>query len=141
MSSTRFPGGSTYCALAALHLAKLDIPEPDKTTAWLLQRQACPAPQLLLEEEQDNDSEDEDTTPEEKAQLEMQAALKAASIAGFQGRAHKDPDACYSWWIKASLRVSCDEPRPASTTADSASRRFSIPRNACITARKRNRSC
>lgn len=80
-------------------------------------------------------------SPEEKAQLEMQAALKAASIAGFQGRAHKDPDACYSWWIKASLEVSYGERGPAITTANFASCRSFIPRNAYIIARESTHSC
>jgi prenyltransferase beta subunit len=47
-------------------------------------------------------SEDEEET---EGESKLQAAKRAASMAGEQGRAHKDVDSCYSFWIGAAIKV------------------------------------
>ena len=60
-------GGSTFCALAALHLlgALGTLDRPDLAARWCAERQ----------------------------------------LRGFQGRANKDEDTCYSYWLGASLAL------------------------------------
>ena len=85
-------GGSTCCAISALSLCDRlgSLKNKDETLAWSVQRQVSPNPRVFEDEEEEND---------------VALAMKAASMAGFQGRAGKDPDACYSYWIGATIRV------------------------------------
>jgi hypothetical protein len=72
------------------------------------------------------DSEDEAETDDESA---LQAAKKAASMAGEQGRAHKDVDSCYSFWIGAAIKVRQGDSTPlADHAADPRARLTSTPR-------------
>ncbi|GAA5908245.1 hypothetical protein JCM6882_006780 [Rhodosporidiobolus microsporus] len=86
--------GPTYCAIAAYSLASRlsSIPEPERLLRWLVQRQVRPPP---APEPSEPDSEDEGEV-EAVPELEM---------AGFQGRANKPTDACYSFWSTAALSL------------------------------------
>jgi prenyltransferase beta subunit len=94
------PGGSTYCAVASLALADELSHLSDRTLDWLVHRQTNPNPHLFLPEA---DSDEEDNDVDDQAMTD--AALKAASMAGQQGRAHKEVDSCYSFWIGAAIKV------------------------------------
>ncbi|GAA5842543.1 hypothetical protein JCM11251_004900 [Rhodosporidiobolus azoricus] len=85
--------GPTYCAIAAFSLASRlsSIPKPERLLRWLVERQIRPTPTPPPSE---SDSEDE----EEEAVLET-------DIAGFQGRANKPTDACYSFWSTAAISL------------------------------------
>ena len=94
-------GGTTYCALAALHLCgKLDsFTDLHKTMDWLVHRIVPLDPSLL---DGKDFSIDADTDGELFLQDIEQGKIQ---IAGFQGRPEKSPDACYSFWVGASLKV------------------------------------
>jgi len=85
--------------LAALALASHPSPPNLATLSWLVQRQVNPNATVFLP---DSDSDDEESETIDEVQL----AVQASKMAGFQGRPNKDPDACYSFWIGASLFVS-----------------------------------
>ncbi|BGP39874.1 geranylgeranyl transferase type-1 subunit beta [Rhodotorula kratochvilovae] len=88
--------GPTYCAIAsfslALRLSSLSCPE--QLLRWLVSRQVRPLPRPPRSES--SDSEDEDGAPEER---------RPEDSAGFQGRANKPTDACYSFWNTAALSL------------------------------------
>lgn len=86
-------GGTTYCSIASYALASRlpALPHQSATIRWLVGRQTAPAPCGY-------DTDESDT-------VEIQASRVTRPVAGFQGRIGKDPDACYSFWCKASLRV------------------------------------
>ena len=99
-------GGPTYCALAskALYAQATSSPSPvihqhDTLLAWLVHRQIPPDPSIFADDE---DSEDDSPS---SGSNDVAIAIKTASMAGFSGRANKEADACYSFWIDASLRV------------------------------------
>ena len=92
-------GGTTYCVLASLVLSGklLSIPYLDRTLNWLVHR-LVPLPASSLDKEDYEDLDDEAFLRNLENGKEV--------ISGFQGRPEKDPDACYSFWIGASIRVS-----------------------------------
>lgn len=88
--------GPTYCAIASFKLASRlhDLPEPPSLLRWLLDRQVRPPPL----ESSDSSDEDEEAEPGGPARDPDDAA-------GFQGRANKPTDACYSFWNMGALSV------------------------------------
>jgi prenyltransferase beta subunit len=94
------PGGCTYCAVASLALANELSQLSDRALDWLVHRQTNPNPHLFLPEA---DSDEEDSDVDDQAMTD--AAFKAASMAGQQGRAHKEVDSCYSFWIGAAIKA------------------------------------
>lgn len=89
-------GGTTYCALASLHLAKRmsDLPNISATIRWASQRLV------------NVNSEDIPWEDSSEGQQDIEGHLQNIRNGGFQGRPEKDPDVCYSFWVGASLRVS-----------------------------------
>jgi geranylgeranyl transferase type-1 subunit beta len=80
-------GGSTYCAIASLALCgalKDCASSLGDTLDWLVHRQ-LPLTGVI----DANEGSDDEADPG----------------GGHQGRPHKDEDACYSFWITASIRV------------------------------------
>lgn len=72
-------GGTTYCALAAIHLA-LSAPHPTSLSlSGLTQAQRRQTIRWLVHNQE--------------------------SLGGFRGRTEKDPDACYCFWCGASLQI------------------------------------
>lgn len=130
---TRFlrTAGPTYCAIAAYSLASRlhTISQPDRLLRWLVDRQV--EPPLPSHSETDSDSDglsesrlsesvhDGIAAPPLKESLPSPAPQHrsdppgsqpplpnlAISSAGFQGRANKPTDACYSFWNVAALSV------------------------------------
>ncbi|GAA5907831.1 hypothetical protein JCM5296_005797 [Sporobolomyces johnsonii] len=88
--------GPTYCAIASFSLCDRlsSIPDPDRLLRWLAQRQVRPPPPA---EPSSTDSEEEDEEEEEPVPRD--------EMAGFQGRANKPTDACYSFWNVAALKL------------------------------------
>lgn len=131
----RNTAGPTYCAIAAYSLASRlhTIPEPDDLLRWLVDRQVPPPPSSPSET--DSDSETEGATAEaaspdappaaaptatgatsDAAASQQSSSRTTIGVAGFQGRANKPTDACYSFWNTAALTV-----RPLSRQCRSAS--------------------
>ncbi|TFK48769.1 terpenoid cyclases/Protein prenyltransferase [Heliocybe sulcata] len=71
-------GGTTYCALAAIHLA---VSSPSKSLS---------TPPL---------------TPAQRRQTIRWLVHNQHASGGFRGRTEKDPDACYCFWCGASLQI------------------------------------
>ncbi|KZT28744.1 terpenoid cyclases/Protein prenyltransferase [Neolentinus lepideus HHB14362 ss-1] len=69
-------GGTTYCALAAIHL--------------VLSSHSIPSSPL---------------TPAQRAQTIRWLVHNQHASGGFRGRTEKDPDACYCFWCGASLQI------------------------------------
>ncbi|POY71800.1 hypothetical protein BMF94_5161 [Rhodotorula taiwanensis] len=123
--------GPTYCAIAAYSLASRlhTISQPDRLLRWLVDRQV--EPPLPSHSETDSDSDglsesrlsesvhDGIAAPPLKESLPSPAPQHrsdppgsqfplpnlAISSAGFQGRANKPTDACYSFWNVAALSI------------------------------------
>jgi geranylgeranyl transferase type-1 subunit beta len=94
-------GGTTYCVIASLHLCnKLrSLPNLQRTIDWLIHRIIPLDPELL-------DAEDYETESDPDGEIFLHSIEDGRiSIAGFQGRPEKSPDACYSFWVGASLQV------------------------------------
>ncbi|GAA6042262.1 hypothetical protein JCM8097_000603 [Rhodosporidiobolus ruineniae] len=89
--------GPTYCAVASFSLASRlsSIPQPEKLLRWLVDRQVRPPPPAPSSEGSDDEEEEEDE----------KGAEEEAEKAGFQGRANKPTDACYSFWSTAALEL------------------------------------
>lgn len=107
--------GPTYCAVASYSLASRlhTLPEPDHLLRWLVHRQVEPSEPTPSEGGSEIDSDhpgggtsaevgptvrDPDVGPERRER-------PAVKVAGFQGRANKPTDACYSFWNTAALEV------------------------------------
>ncbi|BGP15903.1 geranylgeranyl transferase type-1 subunit beta [Rhodosporidiobolus nylandii] len=90
--------GPTYCAIASFSLASRlsSLPSPERLLRWLVDRQVRPPPPPPPSEPGSDDEEDEEHEREA-------AVLREA--AGFQGRANKPTDACYSFWNTAALQL------------------------------------
>lgn len=91
-------GGTTYCCLAAFQLAG-SRPDPKaelRTLDWLCHRQVALDPALL---------DEDDFSGEQEHTLLLQLESGEKQILGFQGRPEKDPDACYSFWMTASMQL------------------------------------
>jgi hypothetical protein len=97
-----FSAGPTYCAIASFSLsARLSsLPSLNLLFRWLLDRQVRPPPRQPASE---SGSEDEDEG-EAEGEEDPLAGLEERA-AGFQGRANKPTDACYSFWSNAALQV------------------------------------
>ncbi|KAK4047711.1 geranylgeranyl transferase type-1 subunit beta [Microbotryomycetes sp. JL201] len=93
------PGGFTYCSIACYALSnKLDrLPNRKRHLRWLVDRQLEPPDESESDNEDDNDTE----TDEKTRHFEMITETRA----GFQGRAGKTTDACYSFWCLAAIRL------------------------------------
>ncbi|GAA5974013.1 hypothetical protein JCM8115_005986 [Rhodotorula mucilaginosa] len=128
--------GPTYCAIAAYSLASRlhTIPEPDDLLRWLVDRQVQPPPPSPSEA--DSDPETEGITSVEAASpgalpavapIPTSAAAAAGphprtrtsvDVAGFQGRANKPTDACYSFWNTAAMTILIPAISPKLTLPD-----------------------
>ncbi|GAA5923177.1 hypothetical protein JCM1841_005916 [Sporobolomyces salmonicolor] len=88
--------GPTYCAIAAFSLCDRlsSIPDPDRLLRWLAQRQVRPP----------SPAEHFSTDSGEEGH-EEQELVPREEMAGFQGRANKSTDACYSFWNVAALKL------------------------------------
>ncbi|GEM07421.1 geranylgeranyl transferase type-1 subunit beta [Rhodotorula toruloides] len=88
--------GPTYCAIACFKLASRlgDLAEPEALLRWLVDRHVRPPPP----EPSESSDQDEKEEPEGPARDPNDAA-------GFQGRANKPTDACYSFWNTGALTL------------------------------------
>lgn len=93
-------GGTTYCCIAALHLAgttdMFEGPTRTRTLDWLYHRQVTLDPDLL-------DEDDFSTEQDQRVLSDLETGR--TKVHGVQGRPEKDPDACYSFWVTASIQV------------------------------------
>lgn len=94
-------GGTSYCALASLHLAGRlqDLPRSERTLDWLVHRQVPLEAHML-----DGEDVSSEADPEGDAFLRDLADGKR-EIVGCQGRPEKLPDACYSFWVGGSIEL------------------------------------
>ncbi|GAA6002556.1 hypothetical protein JCM10207_001180 [Rhodosporidiobolus poonsookiae] len=90
--------GPTYCAIASFSLASRlsSLSHPERLLRWLVARQVRPPPRRPASENSDYDDEEEGGETKEESERDM---------AGFQGRANKPTDACYSFWSTAALQL------------------------------------
>ncbi|BGP55355.1 geranylgeranyl transferase type-1 subunit beta [Rhodotorula sphaerocarpa] len=110
--------GPTYCVVASYSLAARlhTIPHPDRLLRWLVGRQVRPPPPAP---DADSDSDPEESDARDSlipnrgdtgdagplARTPGSEQPTAFHIAGFQGRANKPTDACYSFWNTAALSI------------------------------------
>ncbi|GAA6049663.1 hypothetical protein JCM3770_005059 [Rhodotorula araucariae] len=92
--------GPTYCAIASFSLASRlsSLARPEQLLRWLVSRQVQPPPRPPRSETSDSEDggdEDDDAADEQTPE----------DSAGFQGRANKPTDACYSFWNTAALTL------------------------------------
>ncbi|KAK9894444.1 terpenoid cyclases/Protein prenyltransferase [Cystobasidium minutum MCA 4210] len=89
-------GGTTYCAIASLHMANsLQLLQaPETCVRWLSQR--------LVPLDTSDASDPEDLPSEQRLAL---LKLENGRSGGFQGRPEKDADVCYSFWVGAALQL------------------------------------
>ncbi|GAA5989695.1 hypothetical protein JCM10908_000595 [Rhodotorula pacifica] len=120
--------GPTYCAVASYSLASRlhTISEPERLLRWLVDRQVEPPKPTPSEIDSESDTESESQEKTSGGAVTMQVERSAASgisdtssarrveptsrrttvdVAGFQGRANKPTDACYSFWNTAALTI------------------------------------
>ncbi|GAA6063144.1 hypothetical protein JCM10212_001192 [Sporobolomyces blumeae] len=109
--------GPTYCAVASFHLSgRLShLPDPSLLLRWLVDRQVRPPSTSSLGLESpstsDDDGDDDDGGEEPDEDENGGSArggpriVKLDETAGFQGRANKPVDACYSFWNLAAIRL------------------------------------
>jgi geranylgeranyl transferase type-1 subunit beta len=95
------PGGTSYCAIASLHLAGRlqSLPRSERTLDWLVHRQVPLEAHMLDGEDVSSESD-----PEGDAFLRDLVDGKR-EVVGCQGRPEKLPDACYSFWVGGSIEV------------------------------------
>lgn len=88
--------GSTFCALSTFAIChQLNLVEDlDVTMSWLAHR--------LIQPSKHSNSPSPDELDDNNANEDFK--LEKRSI-GYQGRVNKDRDACYSFWVGASLQV------------------------------------
>ncbi|GAA5848089.1 hypothetical protein JCM9279_007449 [Rhodotorula babjevae] len=93
--------GPTYCAIASFSLAGrlASLARPQQLLRWLVSRQVRPPPRPPRSETSESDEEGEDEVQEEEE------GQREDDSAGFQGRANKPTDACYSFWNNAALTL------------------------------------
>ncbi|GAA5861615.1 hypothetical protein JCM3774_002647 [Rhodotorula dairenensis] len=126
--------GPTYCAVASYSLASRlhTLPEPDRLLRWLVHRQVEPPEPTPSESGSDSDSDSQDRTrdaggtspaepgPPRRGAVAAQEGRSGSPVhvAGFQGRANKPTDACYSFWNTAALAILVPTISPKLTLLD-----------------------
>ncbi|GAA5997900.1 uncharacterized protein JCM10292_006893 [Rhodotorula paludigena] len=87
--------GPTYCAIASYSLASRlsTLARPHDLLRWLVSRQVRPPPPPP-QSEASSAAGDDDEVP-----------IELGERAGFQGRANKPTDACYSFWSIAAIHL------------------------------------
>ncbi|KAK4049082.1 geranylgeranyl transferase type-1 subunit beta [Microbotryomycetes sp. JL221] len=104
-------GGFTYCTIASFFLAGRlkQLPNRDKHLKWLIERQVEPPTSDTSDADSSDDESDSVNGLEESETTRnyknAKAAVEKQTKAGFQGRAGKTTDACYSFWCVAPIKL------------------------------------
>ncbi|GAA5949163.1 hypothetical protein JCM3775_001153, partial [Rhodotorula graminis] len=100
--------GPTYCAIASFSLAGrlASLDRPEQLLRWLVSRQVRPPPRPPRSETSyESDEEADERGREEEEEEDEEDGRRVEDSAGFQGRANKPTDACYSFWNTAALTL------------------------------------
>ncbi|GAA5876600.1 hypothetical protein JCM8547_002419 [Rhodosporidiobolus lusitaniae] len=104
--------GPTYCAIASFSLSSRlsSLSNPHSLLRWLIDRQVRPPARPPASSSSSDDADDED---------ERRLEEVPAESAGFQGRANKSTDACYSFWTIAGLSLLLPALSPSTLSSSS----------------------